>query len=610
MLATLALVAVVAFAQDPEPACVGGRHRVLPFPLQTWLAHPTRRAHCFTPTADDRNRMRALRGYRCVLLDNLWLPGGAVVDLLLTRIDDVAPGNISINGSPVGDPNNPLPSAMTLWSGSIENLADSQVCLAFADVGVWGWIRTDRNLFQVASFPQGGSWNAFSTVLVDDVDKNRIAGWQCGDVIDEPLELPLDVPGCIYGLAPPRWREQCPESPIAQLRLCTMAVETDYQFYQRFRDTAAAEVYARFIIDAVAQQLRLDARAVIRIDYLGLHTTVNDPWHEQDISNGQTNSPCCIDVIYEFQHEWGTDDWAQYGARFHLGPGNGNAPVVADIYHMMSGAEMGCGVGGGKVGSGGEAVSLSSGMGAVNFDNQNIVDGNGNVLFEARLSPYFQIYGAGHEIGHNFGAPHTHELRYDVNGTPNDPSDDVPIDDCGVDPSGGAPSCAGIGFARSTLMSYCLGCRPEFLRNIRVDYHEQIARCMRVQVANLPLFEDAHFVTDLGFGSAPAGQSPPTLAFTGYSPGLDRLKLSSTGLPPHSGHALVISTTGGIYTTLLGFMLVPNPEIVWAVPSAATPIDLPIPDGIPNGVVVHFQQVLVSVPDVYASNAIALEIVR
>lgn len=607
MLAALTLGALAATLalppQDPpEPTCPPGSHLPLPFPMQQVVAHPNRLAHCFSPDTADRARIAGLSGYRCVRLHNLQLPGDRLVDLDLTRIDDVVPDTISLNGSPPHAPSNPRPSAMTSWSGSIANVAGSQVCLTFSAVGVWGFIRTDQKLFQFASFPLGGRWTDFRTALVDDVDKNRIAGWLCGDVINEPPDLPPDYPNCIYGLNPTPWTAGCPENRIDRLRRCTMAVETDYQFYQRFGDIAAAEVFARFVIGAVAQQLRIDARVVIVMNYLGIHTTANDPWRKQDIANGQTSAPCCLEVIYEFQHEWGTEDWLSRGARFNLGPGRGNAPLPADIYHLMSGAEMGCAVGAGTIGGGREAFSLSSGMGALNFDNQNIVQ-NGTIVYERPLSPYFQLYGAGHEIGHNFGAPHTHALRYLSNGNL------VAVDDCAQDPDNGPPDCSPMGFGRGTLMSYCHGCAPGFLRNIRMDYHDQIARCMRGNVVNLPIFEDVQFVTDLGFASAPAGRTPPVLTFIGYAPGIDRLRMSSTNNPVHDWRALVISPRGA-YVQLPGVLVVPFIDVLWTALSPTTPIDLPLPQGLPSGLVFYFQHFFAAGADLYASNALALEIIR
>ncbi|MEZ5964413.1 MAG: M12 family metallo-peptidase [Planctomycetota bacterium] len=598
----LATTASLPPQAPPEPTCPPGAHQRMPFPMQQVIVHPNRLAHCFTPDGADRARIDALRGYRCVRLQSLQLPGDRLVDLELTRIDDVVPDTISLNSSPPHAPTNPRPSPMTSWSGGIAGVPGSQVCITFSAVGVWGFLRTDQKLFQIASFPQGGRWTSFNTLLVDDVDKNRIAGSLCADVIDEPPDLPPNYTACLAGLNPAQWASACPENPIDRLRRCTLAVETDYQFFQRFGDVAAAEVYARFVIGAVAQQLRIDARTVIVLNYLGIHSTVNDPWRKQDIATGQTTAPCCLEVIYEFQHEWGRSDWIAYGARFNLGPGRGNAPVAADIHHLMSGAEMGCAVGVGRIGSGQEAFSLSSGMGALNFDNQNIVQ-NGVIVWERPLSPYFQIYGAGHEIGHNFGAPHTHALRYLSNGNL------VAVDDCAQDPGNGPPDCAPMGFGRGTLMSYCQNCSPGFLRNIRFDYHDQIARCMRGNATNLPVFEDVHFVTDLGFASAPAGRTPPVLTFTGYAPGVDRLQLSSTNNPVHAWRALVISTQG-VYAQLPGFTMVPFIEILWSAQAPTTPIDIPLPIGLPPGLVFYFQHFFAAGSDVYGSNALALEIVR
>jgi hypothetical protein len=166
-----------------------------------------------------------------------------------------------------------------------------------------------------------------------------------------------------------------------------------------------------------------------------------------------------------------------------------------------------------------------------------------------------------------------------------------------------------MGFARGTLMSYCHGCAPGFLRNIRIKYHEQIARCMRENAINLPRFEDVHFVLDLGFASAPAGQTPPRLTFTGESPAMDRLQLSSTNFPTYDLRALAISTRGS-YFPLPGFTLVPSPDLWWPAQSAGMPMDLPLPVGLANGLVLYFQEFFTVGPEIYSSNALSLEIIR
>jgi hypothetical protein len=593
-------VASTAPQDPPQPWCLPGHHQGLAFPLQTAIPHSTLAAHCFVPTPQDRARVQALRNYRCVRLQGLTLPGAAVVDLELTRINDLAPKFLSLDGAGPGTPNALLPTPMSLWSGSIPGIADSRACIAFSEVGVWGWIATNTQLFHLTSFPSAGSWANYRTLLVADAHKNLLGGWQCGDPIVEPPTLPPTFSTCLSGLARSQWSYQCPDPGITQLRLCRAAVETDYQFYQRFGDWPAAEVYARFVLGNVAQALRLDVRVVVELEYLGLWTTAADPWLEQDLVVGQVDGPCCVDVFYEFQHKWGTEDLIFAGPRFDQGPGLGLAPVAADLYHLMSGVQMGCAIGLRGVGTANNGFSISTGMGAISFGNAN----------EPRASPFFQIYGAGHEIGHSFGVGHTHAFKIDVLGTPSYLGDDVPIDNCGVDPSGGAASCAGVAFGQSTLMSYCI-CPPAGLGNIRIQYHPEMARCMRAYTIALPDYDGVHFVTDLGNASAPTPATPPELRFTGYSSGPNSLTLTGLGNPPvYDANALVVGLFGA-HTVMTGFTIVPSFDITLIDVSPGTPLDIPLPVGFPNGLMAYFQQAfLVNSTDVYTSNAIAFEVIR
>ena len=606
MLTTLALALAstlpgAAPQAPPEPWCVPGYHQILPFPLQTRIAHPSIAAACFVPGAVERSSAQALRNHRCVRLQGLTLPGQSSYDLELTRIDDVEPGYISLNGARPGAPGNPTPAAMSLWSGSLRGVVGSRACIAFSAVGVWGWIRTDTRLFHLASFPSAGGWLDYRVMLIDDVDKNRLNGWQCGLRIPEPPTLPPDFGTCLAGLPAAQWQYQCADPGIAQLKLCRAAVETDWQFYSRFGNVQAAEVYARFVLGSVAQALRIDVRVVVELEYLGLWTTPADPWRSQDIPSGQTRGPCCVDVFYEFQHEWGTEDLIAIGPRFNLGPGNGRAPVRVDLYHMISGVQVGCAVGYRGVGTPFGGFSISTGMGAINFSNPN----------EPRESPFFQVYGAGHEIGHSFGVGHTHNFKIDVNGTPGNLADDVLIDDCARDAGGGPPNCASTGWGRSTLMSYCIGCPPGGLGNIRIAYHPEIARCMRVSVAGLPDVEDVHFVTNLGFGSAPPPATPPVLTYVGQSSGMDMLSFAGSNHPANPNVSLLIVGAAGMYAALPGFTIVPTLDIVLVGVPANVPMHLPLPDGFPNGAMLYFQQVfVVNGTDFYASNGVALEVIR
>jgi hypothetical protein len=580
--------------QDPpQPICTSGYLQVLPFPLTTRQRLGQLDAECYTPGPTERAGVEQLRNYRCLLLQGLNLPGNGTVDLELTRIDDVAPKQLAIKSNFVpatGTHTEVLgtPTDMSLWSGTIAGITGSRVCLGFSAYGTWGWVQTNAKLFQVASFPNG-SWAAHKVLVVDDEDKGLLGPWQCGNPIPEPSTLPPSFGSCLAGLRPAQWSSACSDPDINQLRLCRAAIETDWQYFSRFRDLRAAEVYARFVFGAVAQALRLDVRVVCRLDYLGIWINAADPWTKSDIVQGQTSGPCCVDVFYEFQHRWGTEDLGSVAPRFDLGPGLDLAPVDADLYHFMGGVQMGCAVGSRGIGTVNNGFSISTGMGAVNFANPN----------EPRESPYFQVYGAGHEIGHSFGVGHTHDFL--VQGKP--------IDDCAVDPGGGRVNCGTTGFMRSTLMSYCIGC-PGQLRNVRIDYHPEVARCMRNATAKLPDFEDVQFVTDLGFGWAPGG-APPTLRYVGESSGIDTLSLAATNLPSAPFGAVLLAGLNANYLAVPPLTIVPAIDAVISVMDPAKPLNIPLPDGFPHGLMLYFQEFVVGRDfGYYLSNAIALEVIR
>ena len=69
-----------------------------------------------------------------------------------------------------------------------------------------------------------------------------------------------------------------------------------------------------------------------------------------------------------------------------------------------------------------------------------------------------------HELGHNFGAPHTHDL--------NPPVDNCAGGDCSVTPNG-------------TIMSYCHGC-PGGLENIRMEFHSRNIDMVGDYFASIP----------------------------------------------------------------------------------------------------------------------------
>jgi hypothetical protein len=165
-----------------------------------------------------------------------------------------------------------------------------------------------------------------------------------------------------------------------------------------------------------------------------LYTTPNDPWKAQD------NGGNCVDVLYEFQAAWA-----------------GNVPAGGEIGHMLSGANLGCGV-----------AWLPGLCGAPwNFSVSGNIDGS--VAFPVQVSPAnWDFMVMTHELGHNFNALHTHDYC-------------PPLDECA--PSGYYGQCQSQQTCTSqgTIMSYCHLC-PGGLSNITTLFHPTSVADMRTWV--------------------------------------------------------------------------------------------------------------------------------
>ena len=234
--------------------------------------------------------------------------------------------------------------------------------------------------------------------------------------ISAPPKLP-EVPGSI------QWRAR-------------VAIETDFQFFQRFPNAQAATTYVGNLIGYSSTMYGAQVDTELQVSYLRLWNTSNDPW-------AQTSTAC---ALFEFGKYW-NDNMA------------GESRTIA---HMLSGKNMGGGVAWlGVLCSGAFNVNVSNVgcpapiVGTSNFGgayglSANIV-GNFN---PDNPTAVWDIVVVAHEIGHNFNSPHTH-CYGGINGNP------APVDQCWGNETGpgcfnGPPSLPGPqGQGSGTIMSYC-----------------------------------------------------------------------------------------------------------------------------------------------------------
>jgi hypothetical protein len=259
--------------------------------------------------------------------------------------------------------------------------------------------------------------------LVRDLDLELTARTEFVDVCREP-RLP---PGGVIAPGPAGIDLFAPEELTTAN--CRVAIETDYQFFQKFGAVPAATTYVTQMMAAISNQYFTDTQTTLSIAYLGIYSNAADPWTSQD-GGGDANA-----LLNEFRNAWVPNNW----------------PVAANLAHFVSGASLGGGVAYLNV-----LCNQSFGFG---------VSGNiaGNINWGAwtgqpgNLTWDFVVVA--HEIGHNFGAGHTHSYC-------------PPIDRCYSGSCTGSTQCS-----RGTLMSYCHLCGG--MANLDLEFGPIISNIMR-----------------------------------------------------------------------------------------------------------------------------------
>ena len=222
--------------------------------------------------------------------------------------------------------------------------------------------------------------------------------------------------------------------PLAGITVtdCRLAIETDYQFYQKFNSVPNATDYVTQLIAAISNQYFTDVQTTLSISYLGIYSNSSDPWLEADSGGGTA------EVLEEFRSSWSSGGW----------------PASADLAHFISGANLG-----GGLAYVGVLCNQNYGFGVSGNISGNINWGSWTGQ-PATFTWDFVVVA--HELGHNFGASHTHSYC-------------PPLDECYTNCNSGTTCTQG------TIMSYCHSCGG--MDNIDLNFHQVIADIMREEVA-------------------------------------------------------------------------------------------------------------------------------
>ena len=336
-----------------------------------------------------------------VRLGGLPLPGGLRVELDLQPIEVFTPETII---EIAGERSRTIapPAEMVLLSGIVSGDPDSDAFLAFTPAGVEGWVYTQGVRFDISD----GLGQELSVHRIRGGKGMAIEDFCACDEIPQPFFKPRlpegdGMGGVAGGIG---------EGPACQR--VRLAIETDQELRGLFGgDNDATIGYIATLVAAANHVYTRDLNSRLVISYLRLWET-EDPWTQGEMG----------DQLYEFRDHWEANEQL----------------VSRDLAHFLSGRGLGGGVAWlGVVCNTSYGYALSANLA-----------GSFPYPVEHNSGQNWDLMVFTHELGHNFGAPHTHDL--------NPPVDNCAGGDCSVTPNG-------------TIMSYCHGC-PGGLENVRMEF--------------------------------------------------------------------------------------------------------------------------------------------
>ena len=377
-----------------------------------------------------------LAGLEHVVLHDFALPDLGPVTLALRRRElPIRPdATLAIDGVEVEGGPRTLLGDLQRWAGSVLGMEGSRVFLSLDSRSAQGFVELPLAQDRFVHFLADG---AGRVRLVRDSEAQALGFGPPQEVCagerfaPGSAMTPLGMPG-----------EDEPSSAALTIAECSLAIETDWQLYQKFGSSPLLTSYVTELIAAVSEQYFTDVQAELSIQYLGIHTTSNDGWSAQD-SGGDT-----ADVLDEFLSAWDNPNDRPPGA------------VGANLAHFLSGADLGGGIAYVN-------VLCNTGFGF------GVSELNGNInwaLWTGAAGNFtWDFVVVAHELGHNFGSQHTHSYC-------------PPLDQCYTN-CNATSVCT-----RGTIMSYCHVCGG--MSNVDLWFHPVTANIMRQRV-NASCLDDA-----------------------------------------------------------------------------------------------------------------------
>ncbi|MHC4946995.1 MAG: M12 family metallo-peptidase [Planctomycetota bacterium] len=423
--AALLAVATVASAAEPV-APVAAR----PSPLRAGAPIADGAGVRLQLDLAEYQRLRALPRVR---LEAFPLDAQTTVALELEQFDVIAPDARILVGTADGSVAAPRPD-VAHFRGRVAGDDDSSVVLSLSPHGSHGIIEhagkrhvvaTGREpgadtpaVYDLGALPAGSiAWREFDChveslreVGAPDEGRADVEAFQPGAIGHGDIDNPHIGGGYIGGSI---------DGGTSLCQSAEVAVETDWEFTNDLfgGDTDASAAYAATLFAAVSEIYRRELGRGLEVSFLRVWSTPSDPWTQAG----------AIAQLGEFQQYWQTQMITETRALAHFLSGR-SLHSAGGVAYLEGLCEPNAGYG------------LSAHL---------------NGSFPYPLAPSAQnwdVVVVAHELGHNFGAPHTHGML-------------PPIDQCA------SGYC--LGAASGTIMSYCHLC-PGGLANIQLEFHPRI----------------------------------------------------------------------------------------------------------------------------------------
>ena len=341
-----------------------------------------------------------------VRLGGIPLPGGSSADLTLHRIDPFAPDATILVAGAGGRERRIAPTSVVALAGTVDGDPDGEAFLCFSPAGVEGWIRKDGVAFGVSDGVTGGPLLIHRLDALPPIDPALLENFCGSDLLDQPGPvLPQDDRDT--RIRPGSHDRHTMVAPPC--KLVRLAIETDQELLGIFDGSVNATTgYIATLVAASSSIYTRDFGVRLQIGWLRLWTDT-DPWEATDMGT----------ELGVFRDYW-----------------EGNmGHVDRDLTHFLSGRPLGGGV-------------AWLGVLCSNYNYALSANLNGSFPYpiQNNHAENWDLMVFNHELGHNVGCPHTHDIGVD----------NCAGGDCSIVPN-------------ATIMSYCHGC-PGGLANVRMEF--------------------------------------------------------------------------------------------------------------------------------------------